>query len=52
MLLGLGLSLRIERQRPDHTLPDSPLPRRGIGDSIAILEEQIAMISVALENLE
>jgi hypothetical protein len=25
---------------------------RGIGDSVAILQEQIAMISVALEKLE
>lgn len=28
------------------------LLRRGIGDSIAVLEEQIAMISVALDKLE
>ena len=31
---------------------EPPLLRRGIGDSVAILQEQIAMISVAMEKLE
>ena len=36
----------------NRTFLSSLPPRRGVGDSIAILQEQITMISVALEKLE